>query len=133
MKEKLYSRSHIQELSTGNKYTGIFCCDTNEITVEIYSYDDYIDAMNKNELLLMRTANNEYTSLHDYLVSNSGSHNIFVVANTAIIGRNSWHESYRVKRTGFLIEHAKISLENRIIVERINEHKYETKIDTELF
>lgn len=106
-----------REEVTGNGHGGIFTFHANEMTVELYAFDEIHIGVNLEDVLVLRLANNSILSLHNNIraggtVSHVDIDNerqtkcLRVLANVVIAGDSPWPHGKPVRRVSFSMEHS---------------------------
>jgi hypothetical protein len=132
-----------QELNTGKGYTGFFYLDAKTISTEICSYDKSFYLVPEKPIFL-RTENNQIVSLHSNISTFPGAHSRtidpemvtykqHIISNTAVIGRDRWEKTDKLKRVTFLVKRAKELLKHKEKVDNLAQRKIGDEYDSDLF
>lgn len=124
-----------REEVTGNGHGGIFNFHTNEMTVELYAFDEIHIGVDLEDVLVLRLANNSMLSLHNNIgaggtvgygdiVNERYTTCLRVLSNVVIAGDSPWPQRKPIRRLSFSMEHSDELL-------RYSD-KYETIIEAEL-
>jgi len=125
-KTTLGDQVHCEELSTGDRNTGIFELSSESIRTELYRYDAFM-RVDAKEAVYLRTCKNDIVSLHDNVPIYSGSRSRLtqdigetyyqaITSNSAVIGPDRWTGEDRVKRCTFTFDHGGRFLRNNTLL-----------------
>ena len=108
---------HCRELNSGKNHTGFFFIDENNISADIFGYDEDIH-IDPTQPIYLRTEINAIVSLHSNIAGSSGNrfrnaepemivHHQQIISNIAVIGPDPWRESELLKLVTFSVKHTK--------------------------
>lgn len=106
---------HCAELVTGKNLTGTLTISDEEMTAQIYGYDEYFNIPGECPIFLRVGNTNEIVSLHDNLTHPPGTHSRRmpsritrrqdIVSNIAVVGPDEWTAEDKIKRVVFKVKH----------------------------
>ncbi|MEL6488078.1 MAG: hypothetical protein AAFQ13_13150, partial [Pseudomonadota bacterium] len=106
-----------REEVTGNGHGGIFNFQANEMTVELYAFDEIHIGVDLENVLILRLANNSMLSLHSNIsaagtvayvdIDNERQTTCLrVLSNVVIAGDSPWPRTKPIRRLSFSMEHS---------------------------
>ncbi|MEO0698770.1 MAG: hypothetical protein AAFY81_03525, partial [Pseudomonadota bacterium] len=106
-----------REEMTGNCHGGIFNFQANEMTVELYAFDEIHIGVDLENVLILRLANNSMLSLHSNIraagtvayvdIDNERQTTCLrVLSNVVIAGDSPWPHTKPIRRLSFSMEHS---------------------------
>jgi len=132
-----------KELNTGKGYTGFFYFDDKTISAEICSYDESFD-LKPEKSIFLHTEKNKVVSLHSTIVTSASSmgrqsegematYKQHIISNMAVIGRDRWEATDRLKRVIFSIKRSRELLKHKEKFARLANKKIGDEFEPELF
>lgn len=133
-----------REETTGKGHCGIFNFDVNEMTVELYAFDEMHIGVDFKDVLNLRLANNTILSLHNNIQAGGTvgytefenqrtTRCLRILSNIVIAGDSQWLQSDPVRRVSFSIKYAEELLRYSDKYDAILEAELGDMPDTTLF
>lgn len=127
---------HCVELNSGRKLTGNFKLDQDGIITSIHSYEGQFFIRSEEPIILL-TEKNVIVSLHSNITTlpssnflNEPLRTIYrqtINSNIAVIGRDGWTTTDKVKRVNFRVKHTEELLRHQAKIKRLVEDRVPNK------
>jgi len=130
------------EMNTGEKHSGIFCAEDENLYVDLFSYEDFFFIKPENPVFL-HTAKNQIVSLHEniggppatntrYMEPKRVSYHQHIISNVAVIGPDKWDKLDQIKNVRFKVKHTRALLENKNLTEQLGKRDFKEALNNKL-